>query len=311
MIRQRNSVCNFVPKTYKYSTDFVLGRFCLIVSFLMFSSLALAQEEYFFFSCNINEQQKGVLLFDTGFSHSILQKDFTKDLNLHTKLVQYKVKEKSPLIFYTLKIPFWKTFYFGYSVNSLLQSSSIPNQKVTFYLYKKNTDEFGDLEKELGDIDGILGWSFIQKHNWSMDFIQRELSPVIEYDTLKTLRDNAILKLDLFNIENRPFVKLKINSREVLVLFDTGSNRFLSIGENIFNEKEVDKTSRTFYGVNQEKYVHLDSVKINNFIMGNVNVGTASKLLTHKKIMGLAFMSLFDKVVIDNSNQQILFLKEE
>lgn len=67
----------------------------------------------------------------------------------------------------------------------------------------------------------------------------------------------------------------------------------------------------TFNKSYKEKYVHMDSVFINNLLIENIDIGIHSKLPTHKRIPGLGFMSLFDRVIIDNQNQQILFLKEE
>ncbi len=162
---------------------------------------------------------------------------------------------------------------------------------------------------ETSNISGILGWNFIKKHDWIIDVKNNKIST---YDSTskKIPTDSIVLSSAIKEIKGLPYIHLLVNhSNKFDILFDTGAVHFLSIPMNIFNEKEITDDSETMYGINKERYVQLDTVNINGILFRSATIGVYSKLKTHKKLLGLVFMRLFDKVIIDNTNNKVYFLK--
>ncbi len=245
-------------------------------------------------------------IFDTGAQSSILDEEVAQQLNLRHSFVFFTDDfPPPPLIYKSIDIPLISKLNVGYRSSatiSFVGQSSVNKNK---FIWSKKS-----FLKTMG-ISGILGWDFIKKHNWIIDARNKNIKMINPKKT-KLDFNSPVLSLKIKEKRVVPTVEILLGKEEYFqVGFDTGSDGFLDIGNNIFNEIENTEISNTFYGENRAKSVLLDSILINGLLFKNVRIGTDSKLETHKKLLGLSFMFLFDKIIIDNKNDKILFFKEK
>ncbi len=246
-------------------------------------------------------------VFDTGAEGSILAEEIAEEINLSRRLIFLKDSfPPPPLVYKSIKIPFLGRVNIGYRGRTkIFLNKQNCTGKNKFFWSKRNM-LFRD-----SNISGILGWNFIKKYNWIIDAKHNNIK---KYDSLNTeiSDDYIILSADIKEKEGLPSIDLLINRAfNFNVIFDTGAKHFISIGNNIFKKKEQESNASTFYGVNEEKYVLLDSININGLLFRNTPVGIYSHMPSFRGLAGLDFMRLFDKVIIDNRNNKILFCKKK
>lgn len=265
----------------------------------------------FFVDIKLDNEIEAHMLFDTGTSHTVIGDSITELLDSWKIPTLYDLSTPTPLVYKKINIPFVTTVAYGFYKYSKItfQNVTLNNEKV--YLYNSNHKDFSSFRKRYPLMQGFLGWNLIKQYNWVLDVKNKNVTPYpLKDDVLKFVQSNKI-KLNIpyvINNTGQPLLEIKINNKEKFrVLFDTGFNWEVEINKNIFLLPEEKVLVAKFDNALTESYVVLDSVIINDVELRNVRV----KVSSEKCLLGVGFINFFDRVIMDNANQQILFLKEE
>lgn len=116
------------------------------------------------------------------------------------------------------------------------------------------------------------------------------------------------MKLKLYEKNNLPYTSVIINkTHRFNLLFDTGSQAFLTIDKNIFSISAKDNYSNTLYGKCKGKYVEVQNINVNNISLKatSIPIGVFSELSTHKNLLGLEFLLSFSNIYINNDKKEV------
>lgn len=271
------------------------------------------KDDYFFVNARLGDKTNACLLFDTGTYLTLLREDVARKLPFgNSELAIYIYTQNSPRDYLRIKLPFLPKFHIGYSKRTNITIDTITSLKKNMHVYKKGSDEFLYFENKYPNMQGILGWDFIKKYNWVLDVKRRKAKPISLYSEYCLSDEMKMLVLKITKESPTPYVKITIEKKcNKAVVFDTGADGFLYIDRNIFAKKEEESQTSTFWGIFKTRYVTLNSINVNGYNFQNVEVETFSEKPNFENILGMDFISRFDKVIIDNTNKQILFLKNK
>jgi len=160
-------------------------------------------------------------------------------------------------------------------------------------------------------IDGIIGANQMAKSYWKFDYQNHEITITdkLENYDLKSYKDTLDFSI---SSQKTPHIKGTVNGLETTFTYDTGSSGNIDVEKKTGHFKDAigynafGSSSIGLY--NAKDSVNIRTIKIDDFKLGNLDVGAQVIELDHGSLIGNSFMNKYD-VVIDWINNKIYLKK--
>lgn len=156
---------------------------------------------------------------------------------------------------------------------------------------------------------GIIGMNIISKANWLFDFKEKSFI-IFPHDSILDFKTDRIVSLG-YNKEFRPLVSVNINGIKVdNVLIDTGASSEIELDPETISklykyDLPIDTLNANFINLysgndhlNHYKYC-FERLKINNCTVDSIHIAETK----YQSLIGMGFLSRFDKMFIDTKNK--------